>query len=107
MKFNYYNQKIVLVSLMIFSFINIIKYHYDFSDFFTSLRANQNIVNAIQIRNPYNNDKVVFIGSGSEIKINGKKKIHTFEYYDYSNNLFLFQEGSSLPLDEIDFIEFY
>ena len=63
MKFNHYNQKIILVSLIIFSSINIIKYHYDFSDFFTSLRANQNTANAIQLENPHNNDEIVFIGS--------------------------------------------
>ena len=92
---------------MILSFINIIIYHYDFSDFFTSLRANQSIANAIQIENPHNDDEMVFIGSGSEIRINGKKKIYTFEYYDYSNNSFLFKDGLySVPLDEITFIEF-
>ena len=107
MKFNYYNQKIVLMSLMIFSFINIIRYHYDFSDFFTSLRANQSIANAIQVKNPNKDDEMVFIASGSGIKINGNNKIYTFEHYDYSNNSFSFKNGLyTVPLDEINFIEF-
>ena len=107
MKFNHHNQKIILVSLIIFSFINIIRYHYDFSDFFTSLRANQSIANAIQVENPNKDDEMVFIGSGSGIKINGNKKIYTFEYYDYFNNSFSFKNGlHTVPLDEINFIEF-